>query len=178
MLIEKRGIINCMNEIPQITKLENDSCIWSHSFNTFEATVYVPAPKKELLSDIINYGFAAPYLLVFAEKKLDYDAAILFAREKGFKELASEFASSVVFIYPTSGSWKNASPQIFSEIITNSRIHQYDENGYVKAWNRFTNKIDGYFIRGAIFRTCLFGFGESADYIATNCLNHFEGDGL
>ena len=167
-----------MNEIPEITKLGNDSCIWTHTFNNFEATVYVPAPKKELLSDIINYGFAAPYLLVFAEKKLDNEAAISFAREKGFEELASEFASSVVFIYPVSGSWKNASSEIFSEIITNSRIHQYYENGYVRAWNRFTNKIDGYFIRGAIFRTCLFGFGESADYIAQNCLKHFEGDGL
>ena len=167
-----------MNEIPEITKLGNDSCIWSHNFNNFDAVVYVPSPKKELLSDIINYGFISPYLLVFAEKKLDYEAAISFAREKGFEELAADFASSVVFIYPRSGSWKNASPEIFSEIITNSRIHQYYENGYVKAWNRFINKIEGYFIRGAIFRTCLFGFGESADYIAQNCLKHFEGDGL
>ena len=178
-----------MKEMPAIKKLtdktfSDGACIWVHDFETFSATVYVPAPKKELLSETLNYGFIAPYLLVFAENKLDDEAAILFAREKGFEELASRFASSVVFIYPNTNCsnpaevWQNASPKIFSEIITNSRIHQYYENGVVKAWNRFTNKIDGYFIRGAIFRTCLFGFGESADYIATNCLNHFEGDGL
>ena len=173
-----------MNTMPEITKLEDGGCIWSHEFETFTATVYVPAAKKELLSDTLNYGFMAPYLLVFTENKLDFSQAIDFAKEKGFEDLASDFASSVVFIYPnTSGKnpaevWQNASPKIFSEIITNSRIHQYYENGVVKAWNRFTNKIDGYFIRGAIFRTCLFGYGASADYIANNCLNHFEGDGL
>lgn len=178
-----------MKEMPEITKLEDGACIWSHTFETFTATVYLPVPKKELLSDKLNYGFMAPYLLVFAEEKLDYEAAISFAREKGLEELAGDFASSVVFVYPNTTSsgqnkaqaaevWQKASPKIFSEIITNSRIHQYYANGIVKAWNRFTNKIDGYFIRGAIFRTCLFGYGAGADYIAKNCLNHFEGDGL
>lgn len=167
-----------MENLPVVTNLDNNSFIWSHTFNTFEATVYVPAPKENLFSDIINYGFISPYLLVFSEKKLNYEEAVCFAREKNLEKLASDFASSVVFIYPTSGNWKNASADIFSEIISNSKIHQYFENGIVKAWNRFTNKIDGYFIRGAIFRTCLFGFGESADYIAKNCLKHFEGDGL
>lgn len=167
-----------METLPVVTKLDNNSFIWSHTFNTFEATVYIPTPKENLFSDIINYGFISPYLLVFSETKLNYEDAIHFSKEKGLDKLASDFASSVVFIYPTSGNWKNASQDIFAEIITNSKIHQYYENGVVKAWNRFTNKIDGYFIRGAIFRTCLFGFGESADYIAKNCLKHFEGDGL
>jgi poly(3-hydroxybutyrate) depolymerase len=182
--IKKGGIIKAMIEMPEITKLEDGGCIWSHVFETFTATVYVPVANKDLLSETLNYGFMAPYLLVFAEQKPDSNTAISFARENGFEELAASFASSVVFIYPnTNGSnpaevWKNASPKIFSEIITNSRIHQYYENGVVKAWNRFTNQIDGYFIRGAIFRTCLFGYGASADYIAKNCLNHFEGDGL
>lgn len=167
-----------MKEFPTITR-QDGAAFWSHTFDTFDATVYVPSAKPELLAGPLNYGFSAPYLLVFAEKKLSYDEAAAFAREKGFEEIAASFASSVVFIYPTAeGGWKNASPAILSEIITNSRIHEYYEDGAVKAVNRFTKTIDGYFIHGAIFRTCLYGFGESADYIARNCLNHFEGDGL
>lgn len=167
-----------MNTIPKITKLENEAAIWTNTFEKFKATVYVPAAKPELQSQILNYGFIAPYLLVFAPKDFSFDEAVNFARQKGFEKLAADFASSVVFIYPTSGNWNSAAPDILSEIITNSRIHQYYENGVVKAWNRFTNKIDGYFIRGAIFRACLYGFDDSANYIAKNCIKHFEGDGL
>ncbi len=167
-----------MNSIPQVTKLENNAVIWSNTFEKFKATVYVPAAKADLQSEILNYGFIAPYLLVFAPKDFSYEEAAVFAREKGFEKLASDFASSVVFIYPETGNWNNAAPDILSEIITNSRIHQYYENGVVKAWNRFTNNIDGYFMRGAIFRICLYGFEDSADYIAKNCIKHFEGDGL
>lgn len=167
-----------MKEMPEIRKLADGNSIWSNKFEKFEATIYVPAANPELKAGILNYGFLAPYLLVFAENKLTDEQAISFARERGLEKLAADFATSVVFINPTSGNWETAAPDLFSEIITNSRIHQYYTDGVVKAWNRFTNNIDGYYIRGAIFRTCLFGYGKSADYIATKCLNHFEGDGL
>lgn len=167
-----------MNKIPEIKKLSESSSIWNQVFNTFEATVYVPEPNSELKSDILNYGFLAPYTLIFAETKMTNEEAISFAREKGFEKLASDFASSLVFIYPTTGDWNTASPEILSEIISNSKIHQYYKDGYITDYNRFTKNVNGYFIRGAIFRTNLYGFGKSADYIAKNCLKHFEGDGL
>ena len=168
-----------MEKAPETNTLKDGTVYWSHTFTKFEATVLVPKPDEKLHSDILNYGFIAPYLLVFAENKLDADGARIFAEDAGLMKIARDFASSVVFIYPTSqGGWKNASPDLFAEIITNSRIHQYYKDSYIEAKNRFTRTTDGYFIRGAIFRTCLFGFGESADYIAKNCLTHFEGDGL
>lgn len=168
-----------MEKAPETHTLKDGTVYWSHTFTKFEATVLVPKPDEKLHSDILNYGFIAPYLLVFAENKLDADGARIFAEDAGLMKIARDFASSVVFIYPTSqGGWKNASPDLFAEIITNSRIHQYYKDGYIEAKNRFTRTTDGYFIRGAIFRTCLFGFGESADYIAKNCLTHFDGDGL
>lgn len=166
-----------MKEAPIVRTLPDGGKIWDHAFETFAAKVYVP--KHELRDDVLNYGFISPYLLVFAEADYSDEEAVNFAKENGFEETAIEFGTSVVFIYPTSGNgWEDASGDILSEIYTNSRIHQYYQDGYVKAFNRFTKQIDGYFIRGAIFRCCLFGFGKSADYIATNCIRHFEGDGL
>lgn len=166
-----------MNTFPEITKRTDGSRIWSHCFNTFEATVYVPANDKR--DDVLNYGFLAPYLLVFTPEKFDYEQAVTFAKEKGFEKIARDFASSVVFIYPTAeDGWVNADSHIFDEILTNSKIHQYYRDGVAIYKDRFGNLPDTYHIRGAIFRTNLFGFGESADYIAKNCLKHFEGDGL
>ncbi|MCR5767911.1 MAG: hypothetical protein K6G45_05410 [Lachnospiraceae bacterium] len=166
-----------MNSMPEVTRLDDGSAIWTHRFNTFEATVYVPANDKE--DEILNYGYLAPYLLVFAPKHFSFDEAVAFAKENGFEKLAADFATSVVYIWPASGDgWKNADKGIFAEILSVSAIHQYYKDGYVRRFNRFTRQIDDYRIRGAIFRTNLFGFGESADYIALNCLNHFEGDGL
>ncbi|MCR5206806.1 MAG: hypothetical protein K6E47_17390 [Lachnospiraceae bacterium] len=165
-----------MNAMPEVMKLNGGLC-WEHIFETFSALCYVPENDKD--DGLLNYGFIAPYLLVFAEKKLNIEEAVKFAKEKGFEKLAKDFASSVVFIYPTSANgWKDASSEIFNEILKNSRINQYYENGVAKCWNRFTHKLEEFHIRGAIFRTNLYGYGESADFIAKNYLKHFKGQGL
>ena len=177
-----------MEKMPEIKKTE-DGSFWKNTYEKFEARVYVP--KSTLQGDILNYGFIAPYLLVFAEKTFSEEEAVAFARAKGLEKLAASFDSSVVFISPlaegSSGKtcsdgqtndWKNAAPDILSEIISNSKIHQYHKDGVVIANNFFRHSIDGYFIRGAIFRATLIGYGSGADYIAENCLHHFEGDGL
>ena len=167
-----------MKEMPAMTPVDGGK-IWKHSFEKFKATVYVP--HNDLMDDVLNYGFIAPYLLVFSPKDYttNYEAAVEFARTNNFEQIAKKYGTSVVFIYPTSANgWKDAAPDLFSEIISNSKIHEYYENGVVKSYNRFTKQLEAYYIRGAIFRTNLYGFGESADYIAANCINHFEGDGL
>jgi len=170
-----------MEKMPLVTTT-SDGAFWKNTYEKFEARVYVP--KSPLQGDILNYGFNAPYLLVFAEKALDEAEQVAFARQHGFEKLAADFDSSVVFISPLSeGSgqpcdWASAAPDILSEIISNSKIHQYHKDGVVIANNVFRHAIDGYFIRGAIFRILLCGFGTGADYIAENCLHHFEGDGL
>ena len=164
-----------MEKMPEVIKTDAGA-FWSNSYENFDVEVYVP--KSPLQGDILNYGFIAPYLLIFNDKKLTREEEIAFAREKGFEKLASDFDSSVVFITPKTNDWKSASPDILSEIISNSKIHQYHKDGVVIANNFFRHSIDGYYIRGAIFRILLCGFGSGADYIAKNCLCHFEGDGL
>ena len=166
-----------MEKLPEFKEFDQ-GVIWSHEFNTFKATVYVPPAKKELKSEILNYGFIAPYFLLFLDPEMSDAEKLDFAKEKEFVKVASDFASSVVFITPKSGDWSTASKDIFREIISNSKIHELYENGCVRNFNRFTNTIDGYYIRGAIFRTFLYGYEKGADYLAQNCINHFEGDGL
>ena len=164
-----------MEKMPEVTRTE-DGAFWTNSYEKFDAHVYVP--KSPFQGDILNYGFMAPYLLIFADKKMNREEEVAFAREHGFEKLASDFDTSVVFITPKTGEWESAAPDILSEIISNSKIHQYHKDGVVIANNFFRHSIDGYYIRGAIFRIILCGYGTGADYIAKNCLCHFEGDGL
>ncbi len=164
-----------MEKMPEVIRT-SEGAFWKNSYENFDVEVYVP--HSPLQGDILNYGFIAPYLLIFNDKKLTREEQIAFAREKGFEKLAADFDSSVVFISPKTGDWTSAAPDILSEIISNSKIHQYHKDGVVIANNFFRHSIDGYYIRGAIFRIVLCGYGSGADYIAKNCLCHFEGDGL
>lgn len=164
-----------MNTKPSIKTLNNNSVIWSNDFDTFSATVYVP--ETDLAGDIINFGYDAPYSLVFSEKKLSEDEAIEYAKESGLAKIASEYASSVVFVYPKNG-WENADETLWQDLIKNSKIHQYHEDGMAVLVNRFTHSTDGYAIRGAIFRTNVYADGKAADFVATKLLKTINGEGL
>ena len=180
---EKKEIKMEYKEIePIVKKLSDKSAFWQKDYESFRVCVY--KPFSSLNGDILNYGFIAPYLVVFAENDLCESEMIDFAQKSGLAQIAKDFDSSVVFVRPLSlidgktCDWEMASGEILSELISNSRIHQYYKDGYVVANNRFTKSLDGYFVRGAIFRLCLFGCGKSADFIAKNYLTHFEGEGL
>lgn len=162
---------------PVVTTYDDGSKMWSNTFSTFKAKVYVPETK--LPQKTINFGFSAPYLLIFEEYEYSEADAKKYADENGFSQIASEHATSVVFIYPTcEGGWLQAQDGLYEELIENSKIHQYYEDGYAILNNRFTNSCDGYAIRGAIFKTMLFGRGVSADYIGTHLLKTINGAGL
>ena len=109
---------------PQIVELDNEDKIWTYTFEKFEAKVYLP--KCDLYTDIINYGFMTPYLLVFEQKKLSLEEAALFAEEKGLADIAREYGGSVVFIYPTNeGGWEKAPEDLFASLISETKISQY-----------------------------------------------------
>ena len=164
-----------MVQKPEVTQYPDGSRIWSHSFDTFSVKVYQPV--CDLPEQIINFGFEAPYLLWLEETSLSGDEAKTLADRNGLAAIAAEHASTVVFVSPAD-SWKNADESLFVELIHHSRIHQYHRDGYAELNNRFTHQVEGYAIRGAIFRTCLYGKGEAADYIASHLLKTIEGDGL
>ena len=166
-----------MQDLPERTVFSDGSKMWEKEFEKFRIKVYVPT--TELMSDIINYGFLSPYQLVFEETELSMEEAKRYAEDTGLAQIAADFAGSVVFVYPTNeGGWEKAPSDIFEAIISQSKISQYYEDGAAKMWDRFNKCWGEYFIRGAILRTCLYGRGITADYIAKNCLKKVEGDGL
>ncbi len=167
-------MIECM---PEVASFSDGSNYWEHTYENFFTTVYLPVSAP--IADIVNFGFRAPYLLVFEENKLSPEEAKSYADTTGLTNIARTYNGSVVFIYPTcNGGWDNAPADLFASVISESRISQYYKNGAAIMRDRFTGNWTGYYIRGAVLRTFLYGRGKSADYIAKHCLQRIEGDGL
>lgn len=163
-----------MQQFPNVMTLENGAKLWQHSYERFRVKVYVPKGKP--LADIVNFGFKAPYLLVFEENELSPKQAVVFAEQQGFAQIAAEYSGSVVFVYPNGDNgWADADEQLFIDLVAESRIGQYHEDGVCKSRDRFTKAWGECFLRGAIFRTFLYGWGKSADYIAKHCLKTLDG---
>jgi len=163
---------------PEITRLPDGGCVWQRTFDAFRVKVYVPRGGHPL-KEIINFGFLAPYLLIFEENEMSIPEAVAFSDENGFSGIASEASSSVVFIFPTNeGGWDKTDRSLFVDLIAESAIGPYYEDGMLRHRNRFTKEWTGYSIRGAIFRTFLYGFGKSADYIAKNLMTTLNGQYL
>ena len=166
-----------MKEMPAVEKLADGGVFWKHEYKNFKVKTYVP--KSAPITEIVNFGFKAPYLIVFEENELTDNEAVSFAKETKLEEIAANYGSSVVFVSPTSEKgWEDASYDLFPELIAESKINQYYQSGVANMKNRFTGEWGENFIRGAIFRSYLYGFGKSADFIAANYLRKVDGEFL
>ena len=159
---------------PSIVTFEDGTKIWEAELGTFAVKTYLP--KTDLPADIVNFGFRAPYLMVFEEQRMSKEEAKAFADQNGFSKVASQFAGSVTFFYPLcEGGWENAPESLFVDILNESRISQYYEDGMAIMYDRFAKKMGDAYIRGAVLRTYLYGYGVSADFIAKNYLKTIQG---
>ncbi len=85
--------------------------------------------------------------------------------------------ANVLFVYPTcEGGWKNATEELYVELISQVRMDTFFEDGIVKWDNFFTKQFMGYYIKGAKFRVDIYSFGESADYVAKKLLKTINGE--
>ncbi len=165
-----------MMERPQVRETTGGKC-WEHSFEQFSLKVYVP--HNNLDGQTNNYGFRAPLLLVFEEQQQDMDSAVRFARESGLAEIAADADSSVLFVYPTAeGGWSGADESLYAAVISEIKMIQVYRDGIVENYDFFAKEFKGYFVRGAIFRTDIYSFGASADYVATHLLRTLQGEYL
>lgn len=165
-----------LKEAPVVKVFDDKSKMWGQTYENFSAKVYVP--ETNLPQDVINFGYSAPYLIYLEDEPLSWEQAKETADSTGLSAIASKYATSVVFISPSNSSWTSQTARLFLELISNSKIHQYYKDGYAILNNRFFHTNEGYAIRGAIFRTILFGKNEAANYIAKNLLTKLTGDGL
>ena len=56
-----------MKEIADIMTFRDGSKMWEAVFEKFAAKVYIPVTKQP--AGIVNFGFRAPYLMIFEENR-------------------------------------------------------------------------------------------------------------
>ena len=164
-------------ERPAVKVLADGGKYWEHTYEKFFLKVYVP--KSDIDGEALNYTFRAPMLTVLEEKKMSAEAAVAFAEEMGLAEIAAAVDSSVLFVYPTcEGGWEEADESLYAALISEVKMNPFYKDGIVEIQNFFTREFQGYYVRGAIFRADLYGYGASADYIAKNLLKTLNGEYL
>ena len=165
-----------MMERPEVRDCNGGRC-WEHGFDSFTMKVFVP--DNDLDGQTNNYGFRAPLLLVFEDAKKDMESAVNFAHDTGLAKIAARYDSSVLFIYPTAeGGWSSCDSSLYADVIAEIKMIQVYKDGIVENFNFFTQKFEGYFARGAIFRADIYSYGKSADYVAKNLLKKIDGQYL
>ncbi|MBQ3907325.1 MAG: hypothetical protein II743_11230 [Lachnospiraceae bacterium] len=166
-----------MMERPNVTVLPDGGKCWEHKFEKFYLKTYIPATTID--GEVNNYTFRAPMLTILEEKQQSMEDAIAFAKSSGLADVASAVDGGVYFIYPTAeDGWKSQTEELYAAVIAEFKMNPFYKDGIVEITDFFTREFKGYFVRGAIFRADLYGFGESADYIAKNLLKTIQGEYL
>ena len=150
-----------MMERPVVRECKGGKC-WEHEFPSFLMKVFVP--DNDLDGQTNNYGFRAPLLLVFEEEKQDMESAVEFAQKTGLSDIAARYDSSVLFICPScEGGWEGADSSLYADVIKEIKMITVYRDGIVEDFNFFTHTFEGFFARGAKFRTDIYSYGKSAD---------------
>ena len=140
------------------------------TLNIADHRIFVYKPADEVNSNIINYGYSAPLLLVFGEGKMDQNRAVAFICEKGIDRVARDNGGSVVFVNPAT-DWKSEKKGLYEAVLAKTMV---DQTGFSKGllYDRANRE---YFIFASPAMTCLYGYGPGGDYIAKYCLRELTG---
>ena len=154
--------------------------------------IYVYQGKDTMFSDVINYGFTAPTLLVLGDEAFTEDEAADYAKESGLSDIAGENGGTVIFLNPLNGgSWGQEPYGLYEKVMEKLKLTQwnfkhgivYDDKipkNYFEERMRKEHPLEDetpeYYILGSSVAVYVFAKGKGADYIGRFYLKHIEGN--
>ena len=157
-----------------ITK-DNGDIIHEFTLNDYQVFLYMP--KNDIQSNLINYGFTGPTILVFPDNKLEMDEVINFSLENGLTNIAKKNGVGIIFINPKGNTWENEEKGAYEAVAQNLGIAQSNfRNGLAIMKKPTIPDEEKYNILGSCVRMYVYGFKTGADYVATNYIKHVSGN--
>ena len=102
-------------------KMANGGYVSTIVIDGHDVLVYQPLDKME--SDIINYGYSAPLLLVFGKGRFTEEEAAEHAEKTKLALIAQENGGSVVYVNPLT-EWDKEEPGLYEKVISKTKIKQ------------------------------------------------------
>lgn len=182
----KEGIT--MEAIRTINSITTENGGYVTTLKIDDHNILVYQPHDEMHSDVINYGYSAPLLLVFPEEICLPEEAAGYADTTGLAAIAAENGGSVVFVNPKT-KWEEEENGLYEKVIAKTKIKQWGFSHGVLyddkvARSPFEAKMmedpnfdhePEYFIFGSPVAAYVYAKGKAADYFARYYLREIEG---
>lgn len=134
-------------------------------------------PANEVQSNLINYGFTGPTMLVFPDKKSDFVGLEHLIKESGLKQVAKENGVGVILVNPKGDDWKDEPVGAYEAVTGNLGIAQMNfRDGLAIMKNDAIPDEQSYNILGSCVRMYVYAFGSGADYVAKHYLKKVSGN--
>ena len=167
-------------------KMANGGYVSTIVIDGHDVLVYQPLDKME--SDIINYGYSAPLLLVFGKGRFTEEEAAEHAEKTKLALIAQENGGSVVYVNPLT-EWEKEEPGLYEKVISKTKIKQegfahgmlYDDKvlrgPFAERMRQNPNwdPVPEYFIFGSPVACYVYGEGKGADYLARYYMKEVSG---
>ncbi|MBR4471570.1 MAG: hypothetical protein IKS54_09715 [Erysipelotrichaceae bacterium] len=132
--------------------------------------IYLCEPEDLMRTDLINYGFSAPFIMVFPDEKMNEEEAVDLIYEEGIDVIAQRNGGFVLFVNPIR-SWEKEESGIYERIMEKTAV---GISGFSHGLIH-DEKADSYSIFASPAATTVFASGKGADYIAKNYLKQVKG---
>ena len=164
-----------INRIEKMFTLEDDSVLYEFNLNGY--TGYYLMPHSDLQFNLINYGFTAPGLVVFPDKKLKMEEVYDYASDIKIKDVAKAQGTGLLIMNPKGETWENEEEGAYVAAVSNFGIAQRNfRDGLAIMEKPGCQDERSYAMLGSCVRMYVYAFGTGADYISNTALKMIKGN--
>lgn len=164
------------SRIEKMFTLEDGSILYEFNLNGYQGHYLMPASDMQF--NLINYGFTAPALVVFPDRRVEMEQVWDYACEIKVKDVAKAQGTGLLIMNPKNGeTWDNEDKDGYLAAVSNFGIAQRNfRDGLAIMEKPGCPDERSYAMLGSCVRMYVYAFGSGADYITANALKKISGN--